>query len=117
MIEHLPLVLAQAVPVDPTGGLYSLLLEKGILGAALAFLIFAWWKRDSDLQKANAERLEDVKMFSDIFKNHTVALQASNIANDERNRALEVAARAAEKNAIIIEQLHKNVELLISKLR
>lgn len=117
MIENIPLVLAQAAPaVDPTGGFFDLLLNKGVLGGAVALLIFLLIRRDSDLQKSQEGRLTDAKVFSDIVKNHTAAMVQENSANEERNRALEVAARAAEKSALVIEQMSKEIERLNTEL-
>jgi hypothetical protein len=95
--------------IDPTGGVFELLLRNGLLGGAVALLIYLLIRRDSDLQKSQLGRLEDSKSLAEAVKSHTVALTASNIANEERNRALEVAARAAERSALIIEQLSKEI--------
>jgi len=106
MIEHLPLVLAQ---IDPTGGYYELLLKNGVLGGAVGILIWFLIKRDADLQRIHEARLTDAKALAEVLRTHTSALQASNVANDERNRALEVSARASEKTALVIEQLAKEI--------
>ena len=116
MIENFPLILAQVVPgVDPTGGFFDLLLNKGVLGGAVALLIFLLIRRDSDLQKSQEGRLTDAKVFSEIVKNYTAAMVQENSSNEERNRALEISARAAEKSALIIEQLSKDIDKLSNK--
>lgn len=111
----LPLILAQVAPIEPTSTnplstIYDIFLNNGLMGAALALLIFLLIRRDSDLQRSQEGRLLDAKNLADLVKDHTTALIANNLANEERNRALEVAARAAEKSAIIIEQLTKQIE-------
>lgn len=115
MVEHIPLVLAQAI--EPASGLYELLLKNGVLGGAVAVLVWFLIKRDGDLQKSQEGRLNDSKQLAEIIKNHTVAIQASNVAQDERNRALEIAARAAEKSALVIENLNKEISELKSQIR
>lgn len=117
MIENFPLILAQVVPgVDPTGGFFDLLLNKGVLGGAVALLIFLLIRRDSDLQKSQEGRLTDAKVFSEIVKNYTAAMVQENSSNEERNRALEISARAAEKSALIIEQLSKDIDRSCNEL-
>jgi hypothetical protein len=111
---NLPLILAQAgpgavVPMEPVSGFYNLLLNNGLMGGAVALLIFLLIKRDSELQKSQEGRLEDSKTLALIVRDHTVALAATNVANEERNRALEISSRAAEKFVVIIEQLVKEV--------
>ena len=112
MLEN-ALMLSQAGPaipsVDPTGGFFELFLRNGLLGAAVALLSWLLIRRDNDLQKSQEGRLTDAKSLADAVKNHTVALQASNLSNDERNRALEISARASERSAIVIEQLSKEI--------
>jgi hypothetical protein len=104
-----------AIPsIDPTGGFFELFLRNGLLGAAVALLSWLLIKRDNDLQKSQEGRLEDAKSLSEAVKSHTVALQASNSANDERNRALEVASRASERSAIVIEQMAKEITIMRS---
>jgi len=99
-----------AIPsIDPTGGFFELFLRNGLLGAAVALLSWLLIRRDNDLQKSQEGRLTDAKSLADAVKSHTVALQASNSANDERNRALEISARASERSAIVIEQMSKEI--------
>ena len=117
-----PLILAQAAPavpisVDPISGFYGILLRNGMMGAAIAVLAWLLIRRDGDLQKSQEGRLADAKFLADVVKDHTVALVASNAAADERNRALEIASRAAEKSAIIIEQMTKEISELHAEIK
>src|SRR5512144_2721261 len=105
-------MLAQAtpaIPSDPVSAFYQVLLHNGLMGGAVALLIYLLIRRDTDLQKSQEGRLTDARQLAEIIKEHTVALIASNAANDERNRALEVASRAAEKSAVIIDQMTKEI--------
>jgi hypothetical protein len=107
------LMLAQAVPtvpLEPVSGFYEILLHNGLMGGAVALLIYLLIKRDSDLQKSQEGRLDDAKNLAEVIKSQTVALTASNAAADERNRAVDAAARAAERSAIVIENLTKTVD-------
>lgn len=124
LVTHIPLILAQAAPhVEPTtvtnpiAAFYELLLHNGLMGGAVALLIYLLIKRDNDLQKSQEGRLADAKVLADIVKEHTTALVTSNAAGEERNRALEVSSRAAEKSAIIIDQMTKEIAELKTELR
>jgi hypothetical protein len=113
----LPLMLADAGVVEPVTSFYDLLLRNGLLGGAVALLIWLLIKRDSQLQEAQAARLADAKVFAELVKNATVAMTARTSADDERNRALEIAARAAEKSAIVIDQMSKEIQSLNSIIK
>jgi len=124
VLAQFPIILADAtaiVPsIDPTGGVFELLLRNGLLGGAVALLIYLLIRRDSDLQKSQLGRLDDAKSLAEAVKSHTVSLQASNIANEERNRALEISSRAAERSSIVIEQMAKEItemRTVISELK
>lgn len=110
-------MMAQATELPSLSPLFDILLNNGALGIGLGFMIWIFLKRDKDLQASWNERLADAKSFATIVKDHTSALTASNIAQDERNRAVEVSARAAEKSAIIIEQLSKEISAMKEELR
>jgi hypothetical protein len=115
----IPVILAQAgaEAFDPTSGVFGLLLKNGLLGGAVALLIWLLIKRDGQLQTSQSDRLADAKVFAELVRNHTVALTAQNATNDERNRALESASRAAEKTAIVMDQLAKEVQNLNANLK
>jgi hypothetical protein len=115
----IPIMLAQAgdAAFDPTSGVFGILLKNGLLGGAVALLIWLLIKRDGQLQTSQTERLTDAKVFAELVKNATVAMTAQNAANDERNRALEIAARAAEKTAIVMDQMSKEIQDLNTNLK
>ena len=114
MIEHLP-ILAQAV--EPVSGLYELLLKNGVLGGAVGVLVWFLIKRDGDLQKCQEGRLQDAKALAEVVKEQTATLQATSRANEDRNRLLENTSKIAEKSALIVDQLTKEVADLQVEIR
>src|SRR5512143_642799 len=118
LVTHIPLMLAQAAPIaSPVESFYEILLHNGLMGGAVALLIFLLIKRDRDLQNSQEGRLTDAKTLAELVKNHTAAMVASNASNEERNRALEVSSRAAEKSVVVIDQLVKEIEELKSEVK
>lgn len=116
MFDIVPIILAatDTVPADfnPVSAFYQQLLHNGLMGGAVALLIFLLIKRDRDLQNSQEGRLNDTKAVAELIKNHTAAIVASNASNEERTRALEVSSRAAEKNIVLLDQLVKVIEEL-----
>ena len=104
----IPMVLAQAAPIDPTGWV-DFLLSQGVLGFVVAVLLYFLVKKDIQVEKITEKRLEDMKTLSEVIRNQTVAMEANTKMNEQDHQSLEAFARLIDKQMLILEQLTKAV--------
>lgn len=87
-------------------------VEYGLLGLMLAVVCGLYLKEKKRVDDNWAARLAESQEMGKVLEQHSIALQASTIAQENRNRATESMARAQEATATAIVQLSKEVTLM-----